>query len=92
MLIWNVKDSVLKAVKTDNLFFSFGDEVPEEELAPGRKESFLAAGCLKEGEAPAKKAPEAPLLPPPGPKPAPPEEVESTSAPAPKKPKRKGKK
>jgi hypothetical protein len=92
MLIWNVKDSVLKAAKTENLYFSLGDEVPEEELAPGRKESFLAAGCLKEGEAQAKKAPEKPLLPPPGPKPEPPEEAESTPAPAAKKSKKKGKK
>lgn len=59
MLVWNKKDSVLQAAKTKGLFFQYGDEIPEDEIAPGRKERLLAAGWLivKKAKAPKEEAP-----------------------------------
>lgn len=60
MLIWNRKDFVKKAVKTTGLFFKFGDEVPEDELAEGVKEGLIAKGYLIEKKAKVKAPKEAP--------------------------------
>lgn len=89
MLIWNVKGSTLKALKTPDLYFKFGEEVPADEVDPGRAERMLKAGWLKEGEVKKEKKAE-PLFPPPGAKPEPkaepkPLEDEPKAGPKPKK-------
>lgn len=86
MLIWNVKDSCLQGYKTKEKYFSFGDEVPEDEINPGRKERLLEIGWLKE------KKSKAPAIKKEAPKPA---AITSRPLPLPKKeskPKKKGRK
>jgi hypothetical protein len=82
MLIWNVKDSCLKAAKTKDHFFSFGDEVPEDEIgSPERKEAMIKRGWLVEKKAKASQAVPKPISLPSKPLPLPKKE----SKPKPKK-------
>lgn len=95
MLVWNRKDFVKKAAKTPNLYFKYGDEVPEDELAEGTKDILLSRGHLieKKAKAPVLGAPKPLPLPTPAqPTPAPPPK-KTESKPKPKsKPKKKGRK
>jgi hypothetical protein len=92
-LIWNKKDFVLKAAKTPNLYFKFGDEVPENELGEGMKEVRLKNGSLIEKKADAPKA-----APKPEPEPEPMPVLKAKPSPLPEKteskpkPKKKGRK